>query len=391
MESSPARARGIAHSTGGRTIDTLASIVADRRALHRIPEIGYDLPKTRAYIQAAMSQLHPDETREVADGMIYVFRAPEGGKDAIAFRADMDALEIAENTGLEFASTHPGQMHACGHDGHMATLLALARAVHARRSSLRRDVVLVFQPAEESQGGARKMIEAGAFENLPVREIYGMHVMPQFPVGRIGIREGAEMAMVGCLDISIEGKSAHGALPHLGCDAVGAMAHFISNVQTLLKRRIDAFEPMIFSIGKVRAGDVRNIVADWAFMECTTRAYSDEVASQIFAVIDDCLKATDLMFGTKSQVLPSTHYPAVVNSPAETQKVIRLAGERYLPVEPMTIAEDFSEYQKVFPGAFFFTGIGDETHRSPLHSDTFNFDERALLPALELFTALIDD
>ena len=233
--------------------------------------------------------------------------------------------------------------------------------------------------------------EGGAFENLPVREIYGMHVMPQFPVGRIGIREGAEMAMVGCLDISIEGKSAHGALPHLGCDAVGAMAHFISNVQTLLKRRIDAFEPTIFSIGKVRAGDVRNIVADWAFMECTTRAYSDEVASQIFAVIDDCLKATDLMFGTKSQVLPSTHYPAVVNSPAETQKVIRLAGERYLPVEPMTIAEDFSEYQKVFPGAFFFTGIGDETHRSPLHSDTFNFDERALLPALELFTALIDD
>ena len=391
MESSPARARGIAHSTGGRTIDTLASIVADRRALHRIPEIGYDLPKTRAYIQAAMSQLHPDETREVADGMVYVFRAPESGRGAIAFRSDMDALEIQENTGVEFCSMHPGKMHACGHDGHMATLLALARAVDARRSSLRRDVVLVFQPAEESQGGARKMIEAGAFENLPVREIYGMHVMPQFPVGRIGIREGAEMAMVGCLDISIEGKSAHGALPHLGCDAVGAMAHFISNVQTLLKRRIDAFEPTIFSIGKVRAGDVRNIVADWAFMECTTRAYSDEVASQIFAVIDDCLKATDLMFGTKSQVLPSTHYPAVVNSPAETQKVIRLAGERYLPVEPMTIAEDFSEYQKVFPGAFFFTGIGDETHRSPLHSDTFNFDERALLPALELFTALIDD
>lgn len=367
----------------------MSKLTEDRRALHRIPELDRSLDQTLAYLREALAGLDCRLFSPIPGALCAYF--DRGRPRTLAFRSDADALPVREETGLPFASAHPGRMHACGHDGHMATLLALARAVHARRSSLRRDVVLVFQPAEESQGGARKMIEAGAFENLPVREIYGMHVMPQFPVGRIGIREGAEMAMVGCLDISIEGKSAHGALPHLGCDAVGAMAHFISNVQTLLKRRIDAFEPTIFSIGKVRAGDVRNIVADWAFMECTTRAYSDEVASQIFAVIDDCLKATDLMFGTKSQVLPSTHYPAVVNSPAETQKVIRLAGERYLPVEPMTIAEDFSEYQKVFPGAFFFTGIGDETHRSPLHSDTFNFDERALLPALELFTALIDD
>ncbi|MBE5767476.1 MAG: amidohydrolase [Clostridiales bacterium] len=371
----------------------LSTLVQDRRALHRIPEIGYNLPKTRAYIKSIVLPLQPDEMREVAGGLIFIFRAPSPAKDCIAFRADMDALEIQENTGLDFASEHPGCMHACGHDGHMANLLCLARIVVNRKQAgtLDRDVVFVFQPAEESVGGALKMIQAGAFAELTISEIYGMHVMPQFPKERIGICEGAQMAMVVCMDISIRGVSGHGAQPHNACDAVFAMAHFISNVQTLIKHRINTFDPSILSIGKVRAGDARNIVSDWAYLECTTRAFSPKVSAEITEMIRNCLQATDLMFGTTSEIIPSTEYPAVINSPKETQKVIRLAGKRYLPVEAMTIAEDFSEYQKIMPGAFFFTGTGDETHSAPLHSSKFDFDESALLPALELFTALLDD
>lgn len=361
----------------------------DRRALHQIPEFGYDLFETRAYVEAQLKETEPDELIPMADGFKVVYRAAKPEKPAIAFRSDMDALRIVEKNTHDFVSRHPGCMHACGHDGHMANLLMLARVIAGRRDELDRDVVLVFQPAEESYGGARPMINAGLLKNPDVEAIYGMHMAPYFPVGKVAFIPGPEMAAVQTIDIHIQGRAAHGATPHAGNDAVMAMAHFCTSVQAAMRRRIDAFQPAVFTIGHVTAGTLPNIIAESADLECTLRCYDEGVLEQIHALVRAALDGADAMYGTVSTTQLKVSYPPVINDPALTAQLQEVAGDRYMRCEPMTIAEDFSEYQKEIPGVFVFLGCGDEAHHEPLHSDTFDFDERALLHGVALFEQLL--
>lgn len=361
----------------------------DRRALHQIPEYGYDLFETRAYVEARLREVQPDELTPMADGFRVVFRAEKPVKPAIAFRADMDALHIEEKNSHDFVSKHPGCMHACGHDGHMANLLMFARVIAGRRAELDRDVVLVFQPAEESYGGARPMIDAGLFRDPDVKEIYGMHLAPYVPFGRVAFIPGPEMAMVESGSIHIQGKASHGAMPHMGNDAVMAMAQFCTTVQAALRRRIDANQPVVFTIGHVTAGSAPNIVAESADLEWTLRCYDERVGQQIRALMQAALDAADTMYGTVSTIAVDTVYPPVINDPELTERLKQLAGDRYMSIEPQTIAEDFSEYQKEIPGVFLFMGCGDEAHHEPLHSDTFDFDERALLHSVALFEQIL--
>ena len=369
--------------------ERLALLRADRRALHQIPEYGYDLFDTRAYVEARLRETQPDELTPLANGFRVVFRAAKPEKPAIAFRADMDALRIVEKNEHDFVSKHPGCMHACGHDGHMANLLMFARVIAGRREELDRDVVLVFQPAEESYGGARPMIEAGLFRNPDVQAIYGMHLMPYFPVGKVAFIPGPEMAAVQTVHIHIQGRAAHGATPHAGNDAVMAMAQFCTTIQAALRRRIDAFQPTVFTIGHVTAGTVPNIIAESADLECTLRCYDSGVCDQIHALVRAALDGADAMYGTVSTVELQVDYPPVINDPALTEQVKQLLGDAYMSCEPMTIAEDFSEYQKEIPGLFVFLGCGDAAHAEPLHSDTFDFDERALLHGVALFEQIL--
>ena len=217
----------------------LEMMTKDRRALHKIPEFGYDLFKTRAYVRAELEKTAPDRLEACDEGIKVVYLAQEPKRGAIAFRADMDALRVTETTSHDFPSEHPGYMHACGHDGHMSGLLMLARIIGASRAELDRHVVLIFQPAEENQGGAKRMIAAGALSDPQVTEVYGLHLMPQIPKGKIGVKTGAMMAIVEAIDVFFEGKTAHGAQPHMGCDAVVAAAHFINSVQAGLSRRVN--------------------------------------------------------------------------------------------------------------------------------------------------------
>ncbi len=362
---------------------------ADRRALHQIPEYGYDLFETRAYVEARLREVQPDELTPMANGFRVVFRAAKPVKPAVAFRADMDALHIVEKNTHDFVSKHPGCMHACGHDGHTANLLMFARVIAGRRAELDRDVVLVFQPAEESYGGARPMIGAGLFRDPDVREIYGMHLAPYVPLGKVAFIPGPEMAMVESGSIHIQGKASHGAMPHMGNDAVMAMAQFCTTVQAALRRRIDANQPVVFTIGHVTAGSASNILAESADLEWTLRCYDEQVGKQIRALMRAALDGADAMYGTRSTVRVDIVYPPVINDPALTERVKRLAGDRYMPIEPQTIAEDFSEYQKEIPGVFVFVGCGDEAHHEPLHSDHFDFDERALLHGVALFEQIL--
>lgn len=369
--------------------ERLALMTEDRRALHRVPEHGYDLPKTRAYLREKLSEMHPDVLESCDQGIRVVFHAANLVQRAIALRADMDALRICERTDHDFPSEHPGMMHACGHDGHMAAMLMVARIIAGRREALARDVVILFQPAEESLGGAKRMIEAGALENPRVGEVYGMHIMPSMPMGTIGCRVGAMMAAVDTIEVEILGRAAHGATPQMGNDAIMAMAHFIINAQAALERRIGPLEPVVFTVGGVESGKVYNIVSERADIKGNLRSYSPEVSARAIQVVNDALASADLLYGTRSVLKVIQSYPPVINDASCVDRVRACAGDAYREIEPVAISEDFSEFERCVPGAYFFCGSGDENHKELLHSDAFDFDERALLQGVGLFERLV--
>ena len=369
--------------------ERLRLLVEDRRALHRIPESGYELPRTRAYLWEKLSEMRPDVLEHCDEGLRVVFRAPEAERAAIAFRADMDALQIPERTNHRFPSLHEGRMHACGHDGHMACLLMLARIVAGRREALKRDVILLFQPAEESLGGAKRMIDAGALDNPKAGEVYGLHIMPTLPIGAVGCCPGAMMAAVDTWEIEIEGHAAHGATPQAGNDAIMAMAHFIVSAQAAITRRIGPLEPVVLTVGSVESGKVYNIISERAQLKGNLRTYDAEVSRRALKVMADALAAADALFGTRSTLHVIQSYPAVVNDADCVERVRECAGETFRTIEPVAISEDFSEFERVTPGAYFFCGCRDEAHSSPLHSQDFDFDERALLTGVKVFERLI--
>jgi len=366
-----------------------ARICADRSALHRIPEESGQERKTQQYLLDALAALAPDELAPCADtGVRAVFRGDGSGR-CVAFRADMDALRITEGTGRADASEHPGRMHACGHDGHMACLLALARLVAGQRHTLRGHVVLLFQPAEESVGGARRMIEAGALENPKVDAIYALHMMPDLPVGKIGTDVGALMASAGEVDITIHGRAAHGAMPHQGADAVAAAAHLYTLLQTTITRRVNPLERVLITVGRLRAGDRRNVIAHHALLECTVRTFSNEVHAQLLTYIQDDMRAVEAAFGVRCEMREPFGYPCLQNDEGEVQRLAQAAGDSLVQVPPKMTAEDFSFFQQQVPGAYCFCGCLDDTYQAPLHNPKFDFDEHALLWGVQLFHNLL--
>lgn len=368
----------------------LEQLRAHRRALHRIPEIGEAEHKTHAYLMQALSQLAPDDLRVFAGtGVRAVFRGNGRGR-VVAFRADIDALPVREQTGCSYASMHEGFMHACGHDGHMANLLTFGKWLHDHRAKLIDDVVLLFQPAEETVGGAKRMIDEGALEDPHVDVIYGMHMMPDVPLGKIACCAGPIMAQTCEMDFVVHGKSAHGATPHLGTDAITAMGHLLTLFQTTVARSVDPCRQALLTIGKVRAGEQRNILADRAEMQGIVRTFSNKVYAELEARICDDLKGIEAAFGVRTEFIKHVFYPCVENDEAEFERVKAILGDRFLPAKPRMIAEDFSHYQLSVPGVFVFCGCMDETHTAPLHAAAFDFDECALLPGLALFARLVD-
>ncbi len=367
----------------------LEELRAHRRALHRIPEVGEAEYKTQAYILNHLRTLAPDDLRVFADtGVRAVFHGNGTGR-VVAFRADIDALPVKEGTDCFFASEHEGFMHACGHDGHMANLLTFASFIAANRKKLRDDVVLLFQPAEETVGGADRMVSEGALENPHVDVIYGMHVMPDVPKGKIAACAGPLMAQTCEMDFVIHGQSAHGATPHLGKDAVMAMAHLLTLFQTTVARSVDPCQQALLTIGKVEAGKQRNILAAQAKMEGIVRTFSNKVYEGLEARIREDIKGVETAFGVEIEFIKRVYYPCVDNDESEFERVRVQLGERFIPAKPRMTAEDFSYYQLSVPGVFVFCGTMDEVHKAPLHSPEFDFDEEALLPGLALFAGLV--
>ncbi len=338
-----------------------------RRELHMMPENSYEEYKTSGFIRSYIEKQKPDKLMSMAKtGVKAVFMAP-AAKRTIAFRADMDALPVNEETKAEYESRNKGFMHACGHDGHMAILLGLAKIIGENRDKQKSNIVLLFQPAEETTGGAQAMIDEGALEDPKVDEIYGLHMWPDIKAGKIGIKEGVVMAMMCDIDIEISGRGAHGAKPHLGIDALVAAGHFIDMLQTVVSRGVDPYDQAVK-------------------MEGTIRTLNNSVFENTRSKIKGMLKGIEKAFGVETKYIETMNYAPVENDKELANSAAALVEKEDMEdAPPAMAAEDFSAFQQKIPGLFIFLGVADDCHKEPLHSSKFDFDDKILSCGVELY------
>ena len=354
----------------------------DRRALHQIPELDRQLDQTISYLRGELEGLGCKLFSPI-DGSLCAF-FDFGAEKAIAFRADMDALPIEEKTGAPYASRHPGRMHACGHDGHMAIALELARRLRTKQH-LSRNVLLVFQPAEEATGGAKPICDTGVFDQYAVEAIFGLHLWPGLTKGKIFSKPGEMMSRSAELDVDIFGKSAHIGRSWEGIDATEAACVFLQKAYAL-ERSVPADIRRLLKFGHIQSGTVRNALSAHARMEGGLRAFSDEVFFGLRDRLLDIAKEVETSFGCEVRVHTSNGYPAIHNPQELHDRVSAIAPFAHLE-EPSMTTEDFSWYQRYVPGMFFFLGLGD----SPaLHSDNFDFDESVLNIGADFFEKIAE-
>ncbi len=365
----------------------LPEVIRWRRELHQIPELGLEEFDTTAYLKRELTQLGFTDIRQPLEtGLVVVVDGEHPGR-TIAFRTDIDGLPVTEETGVDFASRHLGKMHACGHDGHMATLLGFAKFLAEHPEAVRGRVVLLFQPAEEGPGGAQLLIEAGVLSELGVQQIIGLHVFPEFDSGVIACRSGAMMARNGEVTITIRGLSAHGAQPQQGHDAILAMSAVVQALHTVVARNLSPLEPAVLTFGKIYGGEAMNIIPGQVTIEGTMRAFSDPVYETLVQRIEEIAAGVAAGYGCTAEVCFNHMYRVVDNDPQLAAVLAEIAGDSYQETPPYMLAEDFSMYQQVVPGLFFFVGIRNEekgwTH--PLHSSRLQFDEADLLGGIQCY------
>jgi len=365
--------------------------VGYRQDLHRIPELGFNESKTHSYIADRLRALSPDRLEVVAGTGLKAVWYAAGAAETIAFRSDMDGLDREEETSAAYASTHPGRMHGCGHDGHMTMLLLLAELIAHSRDKLRFNAVLLFQPGEEGWGGAFRLLAEGVLENPKVDRIYGMHLWPDVPKGKIGIRWGVMMAQSCEFDITAHGLSSHGASPQLGVDAVVASAEFITMLQSAITRNLDPHHDAILTIGRICGGTARNTIADRVEMNATLRVLSSEVYDQLMSRIHAMARGVAVATEAKFEITEKMRYPSVYNPRPMVERLYNyLDMSDVVLVEPVMAAEDFACYQQAVPGLFIFLGAGGGKNNHPLHNSRFDFDEDALLYGVEVYRRLLE-
>lgn len=375
----------------GEDIKSLFQEIRDiRRELHKIPEIGFDLYKTQSYVLDKLLECKPDSMRKIAKTGIKAVFLCEGAEETIAFRADMDALNNFETSDIPYRSTHDGKMHGCGHDGHTAILLGLAKIIAQNREKLNKNVVLLFQPGEEGFAGARRMIEEGALQNPTVDKIYGLHLWPNVPKNKIGIRWDYLMAQNSDFKVTVKGKSTHASTPQLGVDAIVAAAEFINLLQSVITRNVDPHQDALLTLGTINGGTSHNVIADFVEISGTLRVFNGELYDILKTRISAVLEGLKVATGAEFEMTENVHYPCVMNPRDMVEdfyKYLDSMEDTHL-VEPVMAAEDFAEYQLEVPGIFFFLGIGEEG-ATPLHSTNFNFDEEVLLTGIEVFKRIL--
>jgi len=362
-------------------------IIDFRRDLHKIPELDTALPKTRAYLENALSKTGC-ELRDLGEaGFSAYFDANK--PETIAFRADMDALPLAEETGLPYKSEHEDKMHACGHDGHMAILLGLATWAGEHKDKLNANVLLIFQGAEETTGGAKRICDSGVLSDYGAKRIYGLHLWPNEPLGAILCRKNEFMAGTFVVNVNFFGHAAHAAEFWNGADALAAAVHFYKSAYALeASLPENVFRLLRFC--QLNAGSANNVVAENAHLEGTIRAFDDKTFATLKEGLSDIAKGIENDFNVRVELSYSEGYPPVMNPPElyeSAKSVLTAAGFEWQELdEPRMQAEDYSYYQKEIPGLYFHLGTGVD---ATLHTPTYTLDERALFYGLKALRALL--
>jgi amidohydrolase len=379
-------------------------IVEWRRDFHAHPELSNCEARTAAKVVEHLKAMGIEEIRTgvAGHGVVALIRG-RSLLPTVALRADMDALPITEQTGLPFASQNPGVMHACGHDAHTAMLLGAAKILVELRPQLPGTVKLIFQPAEESPpvgkaGGARQMIEENVLKDPEVSAIFGLHVNPELPTGKLGYREGALLAGADHFRITIKGKQSHGAMPWLGIDPIVTAAHVAIAIQTIVSRGIDPRKPVVVTIGTIHAGTAWNIIPGEAVMEGTIRTHDDAVRRQVLEQLGRIARHTALAHGATAEVAHSSYGAPTRNNPELVRRMTptldRTAeAANVIEVEPHMGAEDFAEYAQRKPGFFIFLGVCNEAIGAVhnLHTPKAMVDEAALPLGSRLLATLAID
>lgn len=367
--------------------DLLAGRLTEvRRDFHRFPEKSFGETRTAAKISGFLQEWGYEVTAAGGTGVKGVLRGAPGSK-TIALRADMDALPVTEETGLEFASAIPGMMHACGHDIHITCALGAARmlAGAAKGGAFSGSIVMLFQPAEELNLGAAAMIKDGVLADPKVDMIFGLHNHPSYPAGTVVVKEGPMMAAVDTLKIRITGRGSHGAIPHMAADPIVAAASVVMNLQTAVSRNTDPLESAVVSFGTVQGGTANNVIPETVEMTGTVRSFRHEVRDALHRRISEIASSTAAALGCGAEVDIRRDLPAVINDGASYACCIRAASmeageDKIITAAPSMGGEDFALFQELIPGCMFWLGVGNEAIGAvyPWHSPRFIADESAL-------------
>ena len=368
-------------------------MAAWRQWLHRNPELEFDLPKTSAFVAARLREFGVDELHEGIGetGMVAIVNG-RGDGPTIGLRADMDALPIEEASGVEHASETPGKMHACGHDGHMTMLLGAARYLCETRNFSGR-VALIFQPAEESGSGARKMVEEGLMERFGIGRVFGIHNEPDLPLGHFATRAGPLMASVDEFDVRVTGKGGHAAYPDHNTDPIPALIAIAQAFDTVVSRNRGSTEPIVVSVTRIEAGTAYNVTPEIGSLGGTVRAFSKDTQDMAERRMGEICKGIAEAFGVEVDFAYRRDNPVTVNDPDETAFAVEVARELVgnerveTDVAPVMGGEDFSEMLLERPGAFVFLGQGTPYF---CHHPAYDFNDEIAPIGASFFVRLVE-
>jgi amidohydrolase len=374
-----------------------------RHDLHRHPELGYQESRTSGKVREHLENQRIDLCGNLAGGTGVLGYLPATSNPdtarTVALRADMDALPISEETGVEYVSENPGVMHACGHDGHTTILMATARAL-SKMPERPNNVLFVFQPAEEGGAGGDRMCKEGVLNGRlmgrPADVIYGLHGNPWVELGHVSTRNGPIMASATELAITVHGKGSHAAYPHFGIDPIVVTAQIVTALQTVASRNVDPLDSVVVTIGKIDAGVAHNVIPESVTMKGTLRTLNDETFQTATHRIREIVRHVAEAFGARAEVEFVSSYPVTFNHDAPTERFRQVAraalGEEFVHEEafPSMGAEDFSFYGREIPACFYFLGLKGPEHETypNLHSPRFNFNDAAIPVGVELMCEL---
>jgi amidohydrolase len=381
-----------------------AKLVEQRRDFHMYPELSNREERTSRVIAEKLRALGLDEVRTGVGkyGVVALLKGKLPG-GVVAVRADMDALPIQETINPPYKSRNDGVKHACGHDAHMTIQLGVAELLSKMRDRVRGSIKFIFQPAEEGappgeRGGAQFMIEEGALENPRPSAIFGLHVMPNIDSGQIGYNSGPAMASSDRFSITIRGKKVHGAYPHDGIDTVVVAAECVTALQTIRSRRINTQEPLVITLGSIHGGNRFNIIADEVKLEGTMRTLNEEVRARSIEMMKQTLAGVTSAYGASYEMEFGANNPVTYNDPALVEATLpsmrKIIGEKNVTSpKPQMGAEDFSRYQKVIPGFFYFLGVGNKEKgvTAMIHTPDFDIDEESLVVGVKLMSNVMLD